>query len=160
MIDREGLPDCAAGRVAHEMRPLDAEMVHQLQQVIGHLIDGIVDAGSAALAGAAMIMGDDLMLLREGLDIRIPVGADSAEARDQEDRRASSMRFVKDLDVAQIGFRHGCTAPFPRTVLFVEHGHCADRRAGASAPFQRQADEPEFALARSALPDCTGSPCA
>src|SRR5262249_60226696 len=32
--------------------------------------------------------------------------------------------------------------------LIVEHGHGTDRRAGALAPFQRQADELKFALAQ------------
>src|ERR1700692_3365414 len=36
-------------------------------------------------------------------------------------------------------------------LLVVEHRNSADRRAGAFAPFQRQADELEFALAEEGL---------
>src|SRR5260370_40300449 len=36
--------------------------------------------------------------------------------------------------------------PNPRDLL-VEHGHRTDRRAGPSAPFERQPDEAEFPLA-------------
>jgi hypothetical protein len=46
---RKRLPNGAAGRVADEMSPFDLEVIHEREQVGGHLIDGIADARPAAL---------------------------------------------------------------------------------------------------------------
>ena len=103
---RERLTDGPAGRVSDQMGMLDLEMVHQPQQVLGHLIDRIANAGPAALAGAAMIMNDNLMMLRDRWNIRIPVAADATEPWDEQNWRARSVCFVMDLDIAQGDFRH------------------------------------------------------
>jgi hypothetical protein len=62
---------------------LDLQVIHQGEQVVRHLIDGVPHQRPAAPAGSAVIVNDDLMPFCEGGDIRIPVTADAAEPRDQ-----------------------------------------------------------------------------
>ena len=53
-----------------------------------------------------MIVKNDLMPLREGGDIGIPVAADPAEPRNQQDGRPRPVRFVIDVGVADFDLRH------------------------------------------------------
>jgi hypothetical protein len=57
-------------------------MVHHRQQVVCHLIDGIVDTRAAAMARSSMIVKDHLVLLRECGDVWIPIAADATEPGD------------------------------------------------------------------------------
>jgi hypothetical protein len=81
-----------------QMRFLDLEMVHHRQQIICHLIDGIVDTGAAALARSSMIVKDYLVLLRECGDVWIPIAADATEPGDQHN--GSSCPVCLEIDIA------------------------------------------------------------
>jgi hypothetical protein len=59
MIERDHLADRAPGGVAHEVRGVDAERVHQAEDVIRHLLDRVVDTRMRAAPGSTMIVDDD-----------------------------------------------------------------------------------------------------
>src|ERR1700730_6941036 len=101
------LPDRTSSGMTDEMRLLDGQVIHDVQQVIGHLFDRIASIGAAALSGATMIVNNDLMALRESRDVRIPVAANAAKTWNEEDRSASPMRLVIDFVVARTDQRHG-----------------------------------------------------
>lgn len=59
MVDRERLADRAPCGMAHKMRPLEPEMVHERHDVGSHLVNGIVDARGRGASTTAMIVEDD-----------------------------------------------------------------------------------------------------
>ena len=81
--------------------------VDQLQRIVGHLRDAVVDLRQRAAAGAAMIVHDHGELLGELRDIVAPESAVAAQSRHQEQRRSAAVRFVVELRaVAQLEVWH------------------------------------------------------
>src|SRR5262245_60243119 len=106
MLDCHRLADRAAGRMSNQMSLLDAERVHESEQIPRHLIDGIGNIGTSALPSAAVIVDDHCEPLREGLDLRRPVISDTAESRNQKQRRPVPVSLIVNLDSIYGGFRH------------------------------------------------------
>ena len=70
------------------MGPLDAKVVEQDQDVVGHLGDRIADRRMGRLAGAAVVERDHAMRFLERLELRVPEHAHAAEAGDEQQRLA------------------------------------------------------------------------
>jgi len=107
MPRRHCLADRAAGGMADDMRSIDIEMIHEGEHVIGHLIDGVSDRRSGALARAAVVVNDDAIRCRKCCNIRQPVIAETAETGDQQQRGACAVRLVIDVTVDYRRDRHG-----------------------------------------------------
>ena len=107
MLDREHLSDGPAGGVADEVRGLDAQRVHQLDDVAGHLLDGVRDARVGALAGAPVIVDDGPEVAPEVRDLGSPERSLPGEAGHQQQRLAPTGLFVVDLGVADRDLWHG-----------------------------------------------------
>jgi hypothetical protein len=58
--------------MAHEVRALDLEPVHQRDDVAGHAVDRVAAANRIAFADAATVMGDDFVALGERRDLLVP----------------------------------------------------------------------------------------
>ena len=86
--------------MADDMRLLDAELVHEAQDVVGHALDRVGTAVPVALADTPVIVEDDLELAREGRDLVLPVGRRAAEAADEKDREAGPVPLDVKMAVA------------------------------------------------------------
>src|SRR5450432_4706224 len=89
-----------------DMRPFDAECIHQLDDVGRHAVDGIGDAAVIALTDAAMIVSDHVVPLGENRDLITPKGAEPAKTRDENDGEAGALALVEKLTIADRDARH------------------------------------------------------
>jgi hypothetical protein len=114
MLDRQHLSHGAAGRMAAPMDPVEAQPVDELQGVVGHLRDAVVDARKRTAARSAMIVEDHSEIPGKRRNMIAPEAAVAAEAGHKEQWRAVAVRFVvKFCAVAELEVRH-CTLPrFP-----------------------------------------------
>src|SRR5712671_6434735 len=85
----------------------EAEIVDQLQGIVGHLLDRILYLGQRAASRAAMIVHDDGKFLRKLPRIGVPKSAVAAQARHQEQRRAAALLLIVELRaIAQLEMWH------------------------------------------------------
>ena len=69
-----------------EVAFLDAGGIEDLDDVIGHRRDGVgIGERLAGAAGAALVVGDDPVMLGKGRALRLPIGADAAHAGGEQD---------------------------------------------------------------------------
>ena len=107
VLDRQHLAHRAAGGIAAPMHLVEAQRVDQLQGVVGHLPDAVVDARERAAAGAAMIVHDDRELAGKLGHIFAPPPAVATQTRHQQERRSAAVLFeVKLRTVAQFDMWH------------------------------------------------------
>jgi len=100
LVGEEGR-DPAAHRVADEVRPLDAEGVHELAHVVDEVGEGELDVEDVAGAPVQAVDGEDAeaclparQARREVGQVRQPdIGAGVEAGAVQEDRRVSRTRF-------------------------------------------------------------------
>src|SRR5207253_3190404 len=124
--------DAAAQRVAHDVGPLELEVLDERGDVFGHQLgaDRSIDVGRSAVS--LQVRGDDLTALRE----RRKVGAEHrnrAEASvEQDERMPRSLDLVVELDAVDIGvMAFACfAAPLSLSLaLFVGKGDASRYRA-------------------------------
>ena len=105
--NRQHLAHRAAGRMAAPMDLGEAQPVDQLQGIVGHLLDGVIDLGQRAARGTAMIVHDDGKFLGKLAGVGVPEAAVAAQTGHQEQRRATALLFVVELRaIAQLQMRH------------------------------------------------------
>ena len=106
VLDRQGLGNRAAGRMADETGPLNLQRVHESERVGCQHVHRIRALEAGALPGAAMVVRDDREGTGKRLDLRLPVRADAAEARHQHDGRSFPVTLIGDLNVAHLCSLH------------------------------------------------------
>ena len=106
MVLRQHLSHGAARRVPDVVRGLDAEPVHEPEDVARHLLDGVLDPRVRAQPCAAVIVGDDAEVPREVGDLRRPEGPEPRQAGHEEERRAAPPLVVVELGVTDRDARH------------------------------------------------------
>src|SRR6185437_6221308 len=106
MFEGQDLRYRPAGRVADDMRFVDAEGVHQLHDVLRHALDGIGDPAVVALTDAAVVVQHHLEALGEGGNLIAPIGAVAAQAADEEDGETDAVPLIMEVAVANRNARH------------------------------------------------------
>ena len=95
MVERQPVRHAAAAVMTHDGKPVEAEMLHQIDLVLRHGALGIVDVvlavlGLAAVAVAAQVRRDDGVFLRQFRRHAKPRQVGQRGAVDQEQGRAAA----------------------------------------------------------------------
>ena len=88
------------------MRTVDAQRVHQPNDIVRQALDCVGDAAVIALADAAVVVEDHLEALAETRHLIAPIGADAAETADEDDREAGTVPLVVEVAIADRDARH------------------------------------------------------
>lgn len=107
MLDAKDLPNRAAGRMADEVRAVDAEGIHDFQRISGHALDAVFHLLVRAGTCATMVVDDYREMLAQRADLRLPIAAGPAKAGDEQDWRPVTMGFVVNVGVINSDGWHG-----------------------------------------------------
>ena len=80
--------------MSDDMAALDAQRVHQSDDIDRHPLDRIADPAWIALSEAAMVKSDDLEPLSESSDLIVPERCKTAEPGDEQDGETHAMPLV------------------------------------------------------------------
>src|SRR5215472_4166683 len=99
MLDRQNLRDCPAGRMAHDVRALDTQSVHQTEHVGPQPLDRPPEPRLIALPDSTVIKSDDLEPSGKSRDLILPKGRKPGEPRDEQDGEAHATTLVVERAV-------------------------------------------------------------
>jgi hypothetical protein len=102
----EALRDRTAHRNPEDDRPVDLEVVQQVNRVVGHLIDRGRSL-PARTSGPPVVEHDEPIGRRYGRDLSGPEALVERETHDAEDGVAVTVLAVMEADVAELCERHG-----------------------------------------------------
>src|SRR5204863_8710636 len=106
VLDRQGLGDRAARRVADDMGAFDLEGIHQPHDIGRNAVDGEPAARYIALAYAAMVVGDDIEFPGEGGILGLPERGKPAQPRNEQDGKSDTLPLIIESAVADYDSRH------------------------------------------------------
>ncbi len=89
------LGDLAAERVADDAGALEIQMAHQREHIAGHVADGVIMPGNAAVADVAIVRRDGAQPAAVRED-EIPGGVVAHGPGDEDDRGAGAALFVPE----------------------------------------------------------------
>ena len=96
------LANCAACRVAHHMRGVDIQGIHDRDQIIRHMFGTVDDFSRRTLAAAAMVMRDHAKIFGKLLYLIGPEYPATAKSCSQQKIGAAAGYLHMDFGIADV----------------------------------------------------------
>jgi hypothetical protein len=110
---RSGAGDVLRNQPAHGMAGdvslLPSGGIHKCQRVGGELLNGKFAGGGEALADAAIVEAETVMMRCERLDLRVPPVALDTHALDEQNRYTATSEAIAETAALVLKLRHGST---------------------------------------------------